>query len=89
MPGLAYPCSKSVPIEACFTRYISGIVDSDVDPVNLTYVIPGNDDSAASILFFHKTFATAIQRGKATKELLKVPLLFFLVEQYNGQNQDR
>lgn len=48
-----------------------GIVDSDVDPVNLTYVIPGNDDSAASILFFHKTFATAIQRGKATKELLK------------------
>jgi len=48
-----------------------GILDSDVDPTNLTYVIPGNDDSSQSILFYHKVFAKAIQRAKAAREALR------------------
>ncbi|XP_063684753.1 uncharacterized protein LOC134818949 [Bolinopsis microptera] len=49
-----------------------GILDSDVDPTNLTYVIPGNDDSSQSILFYHKVFANAIQRAKKVKQVMQL-----------------
>ena len=52
--------------------YALGILDSDVDPTNLTYVIPGNDDSSQSILFYHKVFANAIQRAKKVKQVMQL-----------------
>ncbi|KAL5269112.1 hypothetical protein ACHWQZ_G002817 [Mnemiopsis leidyi] len=48
-----------------------GILDSDVDPTNLTYVIPGNDDSSQSILLYHRLFAKAVQRAKLVKDTLQ------------------
>ena len=47
-----------------------GILDSDVDPVNLTYIIPGNDDSTDSILLYHKLFASSILRAKTADTLI-------------------
>jgi len=48
-----------------------GIVDSNCSPDLITYVVPGNDDSPASIDLYCKLFKEAILRGKQKrKELL-------------------
>ena len=39
---------------------VIGVVDSNNDPDDITYVIPGNDDSTRSIRFFAKTVADMI-----------------------------
>ena len=52
------------------TKLVPGVLDSDVDPVNLTYVVPGNDDSTDSILLYHKLFASAIIRAKKADEVI-------------------
>ncbi|XP_068211243.1 small ribosomal subunit protein uS2m-like isoform X3 [Palaemon carinicauda] len=48
-----------------------GIVDTNCNPNLITYPVPGNDDSAASINLYCKLFKNAILRGKEKrKELL-------------------
>ena len=56
-----------------------GILDSDVDPTNLTYVIHGNDDSSQSILFYHKVFANAIQRAKKVKQVMQLSVSSYVI----------
>ncbi|XP_031637434.1 28S ribosomal protein S2, mitochondrial [Contarinia nasturtii] len=41
-----------------------GVVDSNCNPNLITYTIPGNDDSRASVEFFCNMFKQAILRGK-------------------------
>uniref|UniRef100_A0A0N5AJB8 28S ribosomal protein S2, mitochondrial n=1 Tax=Syphacia muris TaxID=451379 RepID=A0A0N5AJB8_9BILA len=45
-----------------------GVVDSNSDPSYITYVVPGNDDSSASILYFMDLFTKAIKRGKEARQ---------------------
>ncbi|XP_972870.2 small ribosomal subunit protein uS2m [Tribolium castaneum] len=45
-----------------------GIVDSNCDPNLLTYPVPGNDDSPASIELYCKLFKAAILRGKERRK---------------------
>jgi small subunit ribosomal protein S2 len=45
-----------------------GIVDTNCDPDLITYVVPGNDDSPASIEFYCKIFKEAIMRGKSKRQ---------------------
>ncbi|XP_045112480.1 28S ribosomal protein S2, mitochondrial-like isoform X2 [Portunus trituberculatus] len=49
------------------------VVDTNCNPNLVTYPIPGNDDSAASVNLYCKLFKAAILRGKEKrKELLKL-----------------
>lgn len=41
-----------------------GVVDSNCNPSLITYPVPGNDDTAASIEFYCNVFKQAILRGK-------------------------
>ncbi len=43
------------------------IVDSNCDPNYITYMIPGNDDSAPSIELYLHLFKEAIMRGKRAR----------------------
>jgi small subunit ribosomal protein S2 len=45
-----------------------GIVDSNCNPDLITYVVPGNDDSPASIDLYCKLFKEAILRGKQKRK---------------------
>lgn len=45
-----------------------GIVDTNVDNTNLTYHVPGNDDSPASMQLYIKLFKEAVMRGKAKRK---------------------
>lgn len=45
---------------------VIGVVDSNNDPDNISYVIPGNDDSTRSIRYFAKTVADAILDARAS-----------------------
>lgn len=45
-----------------------GIVDSNCSPDLVTYVVPGNDDSPASIDLYCKLFKEAILRGKQKRQ---------------------
>lgn len=50
-----------------------GVVDTNCNPNLVTYPVPGNDDSAASVNLYCKLFKTAILRGKEKrKELLNL-----------------
>ncbi|KAG0710008.1 28S ribosomal protein S2, mitochondrial [Chionoecetes opilio] len=50
-----------------------GIVDTNCNPNLVTYPVPGNDDSAASVRMFCNLFKTAILKGKEKrKELLNL-----------------
>lgn len=41
-----------------------GIVDSNCSPDLITYLVPGNDDSPASVELYCKLFKQAILEGK-------------------------
>lgn len=45
---------------------VVGIVDSNNDPDNISYVIPGNDDSTRAIRFYAKTMADVILEARAS-----------------------
>lgn len=45
---------------------VIGVVDSNNDPDNITYVIPGNDDSTRAIRYFVKTVADMIIDARAS-----------------------
>lgn len=45
---------------------VVGIVDSNNDPDDITYVVPGNDDSTRAIRFYTKAVADAILEAKAS-----------------------
>ncbi len=47
---------------------IVGIVDTNCDPENIDYVIPGNDDAIRSIKLLTSKIADAILEGKTRKE---------------------
>jgi small subunit ribosomal protein S2 len=51
-----------------------GIVDSNCSPDLVTYVVPGNDDSPASIELYCKLFKEAILRGKKKRQELLLEL---------------
>ncbi|XP_065185172.1 small ribosomal subunit protein uS2m-like [Sycon ciliatum] len=44
------------------------LCDSDSDPRTITYPIPANDDSLASLQLFHRIFRDSIQRAKEKRE---------------------
>ncbi|KAL7072837.1 hypothetical protein ACQ4LE_007723 [Meloidogyne hapla] len=44
------------------------IVDSNCEPNSISYPIPGNDDSMASIEFYMKLFSDAIKIGRKVKD---------------------
>lgn len=48
-----------------------GICDTDVDPSQITYPIPANDDSITSLQLYCNLFKQAILRGKAKREELE------------------
>lgn len=45
-----------------------GIVDSNCSPELITYLVPGNDDTPASIDLYCKLFKEAILRGKQKRQ---------------------
>lgn len=45
---------------------VVGVVDSNNDPDNIAYVIPGNDDSTRAIRFYAKTMADVILEARAS-----------------------
>lgn len=45
---------------------VVGVVDSNNDPDNISYVIPGNDDSTRAIRFYAKTMADVILEARAS-----------------------
>jgi small subunit ribosomal protein S2 len=45
-----------------------GLVDTNSDPTQLTYPIPGNDDAAKSVRIIIETIVAAIQAGLAHRE---------------------
>ncbi len=45
---------------------VVGVVDSNNDPDDITYVIPGNDDSTRAIRFYAKTMADIIIEARAS-----------------------
>lgn len=45
---------------------VVGIVDSNNDPDNISYVIPGNDDSTRAIRFYARTMADVILEARAS-----------------------
>ncbi len=45
---------------------VVGVVDSNNDPDNVSYVIPGNDDSTRAIRFYAKTMADVILEARAS-----------------------
>lgn len=45
---------------------VVGVVDSNNDPDNISYIIPGNDDSTRSIRFYAKTIADTILEARAS-----------------------
>lgn len=47
---------------------VIGIVDSNNDPDNISYVIPGNDDSTRSIRFYSSTVADTILEARASMQ---------------------
>lgn len=47
---------------------VFGIVDTNNDPDNIDYVIPGNDDSTRSVRLYAQTFADAILEVKLQKK---------------------
>ncbi|VDM41835.1 unnamed protein product [Toxocara canis] len=47
------------------------VVDSNSDPSYITYSIPGNDDSTASVEYFMKLFVRAIEIGKRARAASK------------------
>ena len=52
---------------------VVGVVDSNNDPDDITYVIPGNDDSTRAIRFYAKTMADVILDARAsTQDLSEV-----------------
>jgi small subunit ribosomal protein S2 len=51
-----------------------GIVDSNCSPDLISYVVPGNDDSPASIELYCSLFKEAILRGKAKRKEILVDI---------------
>ena len=52
---------------------VIGVVDTNNKPVDVDYVIPGNDDSIRALTLYCQSFAAAILEGKASviKELVE------------------
>ncbi len=46
---------------------VIGIVDTNADPTNVQYPIPGNDDAIRSINLFARTIAQTIEEGKQAR----------------------
>jgi len=44
---------------------VIGIVDTNHSPLGISYVIPGNDDSAKAVVLYAKAVADAVLEGKA------------------------
>lgn len=47
---------------------VIGVVDTNSDPQNIDFVIPGNDDAIRSIRLLTRTIADAIMEGKAARD---------------------
>lgn len=47
---------------------VIGVIDTNCDPDNVDYVIPGNDDAIRSIRLLTKTIADAILEGKGVRD---------------------
>ncbi len=52
---------------------VIGIVDTNCDPDDVDYVIPGNDDALRSIRFFVTRIADAVISGRGLREASKAP----------------
>lgn len=66
---------------------VVGVVDSNNDPDNIAYVIPGNDDSTRAIRFYAKTMADVILDARAsTQDISEVKEEFVEV---NASTNDR
>ena len=50
---------------------IIGLIDTNTDPVGITHVIPGNDDSPRSIAYILSYLETAIRDGRVVAEQKK------------------
>src|SRR5216110_498159 len=51
---------------------VIGIVDTNCDPDEVDYVIPGNDDALRSIRLFASRIADAVMEGRGMKESAEV-----------------
>ena len=52
---------------------IVAIVDTNCDPDEIDYVIPGNDDAIRAIRLIAATMANAVQEGKQGEDVLEAP----------------
>eukprot|EP00127_Corallochytrium_limacisporum_P005684 Clim_evm63s210 gene=Clim_evmTU63s210 len=67
---LSLPRTQTAVAEAKLARVPSiGIVDSDCNPDDVTYPIPGNDDSPVAIQLYCNLFVAAIREGKMKRKL--------------------
>lgn len=51
---------------------VIGVADTNADPADIDYLIPGNDDAVRSIRFYCKTFAEVIIEARGAAELLAI-----------------
>ena len=67
--GLAAQTKKAGKVAAEGVSYaIVAIVDTNCDPDEIYYVIPGNDDAIRAIKLISSVMANAIQEGKQGKD---------------------
>ena len=52
---------------------IVAIVDTNCDPDEIDYVIPGNDDAIRAIRLIAATMANAVQEGKQGEDVVEAP----------------
>lgn len=69
---------------------VIGVVDSNNDPDNITYVIPGNDDSTRAIRFYTKNIADVIIEARTSAGTIDAQDEFIEVEEpaVDEQNLD-
>lgn len=66
-----------------------GVVDTNCNPCLITYPIPGNDDSPASVHLFCRLFRTTINRAKEKRRQMEALLRLQNPEKPSGQPDPR
>src|SRR5262249_41914183 len=68
---------------------VIGIVDTNCDPDEVDFVIPGNDDALRAIRLFASRIADAVLMGRGVKESLDAEAARETVEAGGGDDKPR
>ncbi len=68
---------------------VIGIVDTNCDPDDVDFVIPGNDDALRSIRLFASRIAEAVMNGRGLRESLQAESAQAADDEESGRRQAR